>query len=312
VVIPHLNEPDDLRRCLTSLDAQKRGGIPFEIIVVDNGSWTQPVDVCSAFKDVRLESESIPGPGPARNRGAKLAQAKIISFIDADCVADAGWIRGIADFLDRNPEIDILAGDIGIARGNPDFPTAIEAYECIFSYRVGLYVKRDHYAATGNMSVRREVFRAVGPFGGIAIAEDKEWGQRAAVQGFRIAYVPEVRVFTPSCKTFAELTRRWDRIVAQEFQDVRRHRASIVRWLMRSSAVAASPLVEIATILRSNKVFGLLERCLAFACVTRVRLYRVRRMLALAFRDDTPRMVGKWNREQQADATRHNSWLPKP
>jgi glycosyltransferase involved in cell wall biosynthesis len=300
-----LNEPDDLRQCLSSLVAQASGDVPFEIIVVDNGSRILPVEVCSAFENVRLERELTPGPGPARSRGAELARGEIVSFIDADCVADAGWIRGIAEFFDRNPGIDILAGDIGIARSNPDVPTAIEAYESIFSYRVSLYVERDRYAATGNMSVRRDVFRAVGPFGGIAIAEDKEWGQRAAALGFRLAYAPDVRVVTPSCKSFAELTRRWDRIIAQELQHVGHHRLSIIRWLLRTLAVAMSPLVDIAKILRSDRLCGL-ERALAFVCLTRVRLYRARKMLALAFRDDTPHMVAKWNRESPAEA-RHNS-----
>lgn len=297
VVIPHLNEPDDLRRCLTSLEVQKADGIPFETIVIDNGSRTLPVEVCSEFKDVRLEKELTPGPGPARTRGANLARAEIISFIDADCVAKPGWIRGIVDFLERNPDIDIIAGDVRVACADPDSPTAIEAYESIFSYRVRLYVERDHYAATGNMSVRREVFRAVGPFGGIAIAEDKEWGQRATARGFRIAYGPQIGVSTPSCKTFAALTRRWDRIIAQEFEELRRQHGSTVRWLLRSLAVAGSPLIEIARTLRSDKISGLRERCLALACVTRVRLYRARKMLALLLRDDTLNTVATWNRE---------------
>ncbi|XJN85291.1 glycosyltransferase family 2 protein [Mesorhizobium terrae] len=42
IVIPHLNEPDSLQRCLAALNAQRNPNIPFEIIVVDNGSRIPP------------------------------------------------------------------------------------------------------------------------------------------------------------------------------------------------------------------------------------------------------------------------------
>jgi glycosyltransferase involved in cell wall biosynthesis len=296
VVIPHLNEPDDLRRCLRSLEAQK-GAVPFEVIVVDNGSRELPEAVCSEFPRVRLELERSPGPGPARNRGARSARAPVISFIDADCLADENWIGGINEYFDRHPKIDFIAGSILVAKADPRRATAIEAYESIFAYRVQLYVERDRFAATGNMSVRGSVFRAVGPFGGIAISEDREWGQRATSKGFKLAFAPDIEVSTPACRTFAELTRRWDRAVAHDFEELRLARGGTVRWLIRTCAVAVSPLPDIMTILRSDKVSGAAERLLALACLVRIRLYRARKMLTLAFRDESTFLVRRWNRE---------------
>jgi glycosyltransferase involved in cell wall biosynthesis len=100
IVIPHLNEPDNLRRCLLSLAAQQSEGIPFEIIVVDNGSIELPRAVCSEFAGVRLEHEPVPGPGPARNLGARCARAELLAFIDSDCVAQPGWLRAIVEAMD--------------------------------------------------------------------------------------------------------------------------------------------------------------------------------------------------------------------
>src|SRR5262249_49413936 len=156
------------------------------------------------FPQVRLEVETAPGPGPARNRGARCARAPIISFIDADCLADEEWISRIVQFFSQHPDVDFIGGNILVAKGNGRRTTAIEAYESVFSYRAKLYVERDRYAATGNMSVRSNVFRMVGPFGGIAISEDREWGQRAVARGLRLAFAPNIKVFTPACKTFAE------------------------------------------------------------------------------------------------------------
>lgn len=298
VVIPHLNEPDNLHRCLVSLDAQRGDGLSFEIIVVDNGSVEMPEDACAGFRNVRLERQPVPGPGPARNHGAALARSGLLAFIDADCIAMPGWARAIVDFMDRHPDTDLLGGDIGILMTDPQKPTAIESYESIYSYRARLYVEQHGYAATGNMAVRTAVFHAVGPFGGISTMEDTEWGQRATALGHRIAFLPDAKVLTPSCKSFPELARRWDRHVAHEFRKVGVARSARLRWLAGCAFIAASPLAEIFRISRSDRVSGIRNRVFALACVTRIRLYRARLMLDLVRYGHSASLVENWNREK--------------
>ncbi len=297
VVIPHLNEPENLRRCLLSLDVQRADGIPFEVIVVDNGSSKMPEEACAGFADVRLVREVVPGPGPARNLGASLARADLLAFIDADCVAQPAWVRSIVVAMRERPELDLLGGDIAILMADPDRPTAIEAYESVYSYRARRYVEKDGYAATGNMAVRASVFRSVGPFGGISTMEDTEWGQRATRLGHAIAFLPEAKVLTPSCKSFAELARRWDRHVAHEFRHVGGRLTARISWLCYCAVVAASPAFEAIRLLRTERISGLANRFRALACVTRVRLYRARLMLELAFHGNAKSLVEKWNRE---------------
>ncbi len=298
VVIPHLNEPHDLRRCLLSLVEQRQDGMDFEILVVDNGSAHLPTQACAGLPDVHLHRETTPGPGPARNFGAGMARADLIAFIDADCVACPGWVRSIVEHLERNPETGFLGGDIGILPADPAMLTGVEAYESIYSYRARDYVRKYGFAATGNMAVRASVFRAVGPFGGIATMEDTEWGQRATAMGFKIAYLPQAKVLTNSCKSFAELARRWDRHVAHEFRNVGGSSKAMARWLATAVAVAVSPLPGIVSIMRSSRISGLRARGLALACLTRIRLYRAGRMFGLALKDNSAAVVGTWNREK--------------
>ena len=299
VIIPHLNEPDDLRLCLLALDAQRADGIAFEIIVVDNGSKEMPDFAETLVPGVRLVRETIPGPGPARNLGAALARAPLLAFIDADCIAAPHWLAIIVECFDKHREIDFVGGDIRIRPADPERLTAIEAYEAIYSYRTQLYVEQYGFAATGNMAVRTEVFRSIGPFGGIGTMEDTEWGQRATTMGCQIAYLPGARVLTPSCRSFAELARRWDRHVAHEFGEAKGRPFWLARWLGKSMVMAASPLGETIRILGSDRVDTWRERALALACVTRIRLYRASRMLALAWHDNAASMVDMWNRENR-------------
>ena len=296
VVIPHLNEPDDLRACLAALTAQRADGFNFEIIVVDNGSREMPEFATALAPNVRLLRETTPGPGPARNLGVANARAPLIAFIDADCLAAPGWLTEIVRHFDDNPQTAFAGGDIRI-RPAEEHLTAIECYENVYSYRTRTYVERHGYAATGNMAVRADVFRAVGPFGGIGTMEDTEWGQRATAMGYAIAYLPNARVYTPSCRSFAELVRRWDRHIAHECQENRGKPLASLRWLARTAVMTASPAGEVVRVLRSDRARTWRERMLALGCVSRVRLYRAQRMLGLAWRDNAASMLDIWNRE---------------
>src|SRR5882672_13714 len=63
VGIPHLNQPEALEACLSSLDAQNLARDLFEVIVVDNGSVSPPEDVVANHPDTRLLRELQAGPG---------------------------------------------------------------------------------------------------------------------------------------------------------------------------------------------------------------------------------------------------------
>ncbi|CUH49074.1 glycosyltransferase [Ruegeria atlantica] len=282
IVIPHLNAPGALRECLTALAEQADDGIAFEVIVVDNGSTETPDEICAAFPFARLAHETTLGPGPARSRGATLSRAEILAFIDCDCIAQSGWIAGIVDYFNAHPDTDVIGGDVRILRIDPNATTAVEAYESVYGYRMQLYIMRDGYAATCNMGVRRGAFRKVGDFAGITIAEDVDWGRRATSLGMITRYVPQIVVETQARGSFSELTRKWDRHIGHDFAEVSGIGGRL-RWGTRALILAASPLGEVLRILHSDRVSGLRDRFLALFCLTRIRLYRCRRMLALLF-----------------------------
>ena len=295
MIIPHLNQHAALERLLRSLDSQSDCDADVEIIVVDNGSATPLPESISANSRITSLREPTPGPGPARNRGAAVANGGILAFIDADCIADARWIRAIFTHFQKPSGAAVIGGDVRIApRGSKLEP--IEAYESIFGYRFELYIRRDGYAGTGNLAVRREVFDAVGPFGGIQIAEDRDWGQRATRVGFPPAYVPEMIIYTEARESFSELARKWDRHIAHDFADVKGVKRRL-RWLLRSLALAASPIAEIPRVLNSSRIRGSRARLLAFGVLFRIRVHRSRRMLQLLFVGRAEEMALGWQKK---------------
>lgn len=295
VIIPHLNQESHLRASLEALHRQEGLAARREIIVVDNGSARLPVEVCAAWPDVRLVQERTPGPGPARNRGIREAHGDILAFIDADCRADPGWLAAIEAAFAK-PGTHIIGGDVRVGYESPSRPTFLEPYESIYSYRNNEHIA-EGFSGTGNLATLPSVAAAVGPFAGIETAEDRDWGLRAGTKGYVIRYVPEMIVYHPARKSFSELTRKWDRHIAHDYEIMRPRRLGALRWAARAIAVAGSPVFELRTLLLSPRVSGAWERVLAFLCLARIRLYRGRRMIEVLIRDDARAISGAWNRQ---------------
>jgi glycosyltransferase involved in cell wall biosynthesis len=281
VVIPHLNQPDGLEACLRALDAQSLDHSRFEVIVVDNGSVAPPADVVEQHPGTRLLVESRPGPGPARNTGAAAANGAILAFIDADCRAHPDWLRVVSESLNSSQSGTILGGDVQIWRNGNDRLSAIEAYESVFAYRFKLYIEQHGYSGTGNLAMFRTDFEAIGPFAGIEVAEDMEWGERACAAGFRFRYVPEMIVFHPARGTLRELCDKWDRQILHYRNMAEGKPAWRFRWATRALLVLGSPLRDAATVFSSDRIQGIMTRCKAIAVLCAIRTHRAVTMLSL-------------------------------
>lgn len=272
VIIPHYNQEDQLQVCLSRLHAQRDVQADVEIIVVDNASRRMPEAICAEWPGVTLLSEKTPGPGPARNLGAAAAKGDLLAFIDADCYPHRDWLHHIEKAF-ANPNTQIIGGDVQVGFADPTRPTFLELYEAIYSYRNKDYIKKG-FSGTGNLAMRPDVLRHVGPFAGIGIAEDRDWGLRSKALGYRIEYVAPMIVYHPARKKFSELSRKWDRLIAHDFEGKTPGPWGITKWIGRTIAVSGSPLIEVPTVLTSPRVAGLTQRATAFACLCAVRTYR--------------------------------------
>lgn len=302
VIVPHLDQLDGLAACLDSLQAQTLDRSSFEVIVVDNGSTSSPESVVAKYSGVRLLVEPEPGPGPARNRGAKNAAGEILCFIDADCRAHPEWLSAALEAIKLPPRNTILGGDVQIWRRNFEEWGAIEAYESVFGYRQKLHVEYYGFSGSGNLAVRAEDFHQVGPFGGISLAEDKEWGARARACGFVFRYTPQMIVFHPARLSLGLLCVQWDRLIQHTLTAARQRKSWRLFWVARTIAVLGSPLVDSIEILTSDRINGFLARLKGLGILIVIRTYRAWRMLTL-LRSSNRGIV--WNRSSPVSARKH-------
>jgi glycosyltransferase involved in cell wall biosynthesis len=292
VVIPHLNQAEDLEACLASLREQQLSSVLFEIIVVDNGSATPPVEVTARYPAVRLLREREPGPGPARNTGVRHAAGEIVAFIDADCRAHPDWLLNVVRALQSLPGNTIVGGEVRIWPRDDTTLTAVEAYESVFGFRNKLYIEHHGYSITANLCARRADLDRIAPFVGIQFAEDMEWGERARSAGFQFRFIPDAIVFHPARRSLRELCVKWDRQIQHYLNMAQGKPAWKLRWVLRSVAVLGSPVIDLATIVRSDRIQGITHRLKAIAILVAIRTHRARKMLSLLRQSNTV----IWNR----------------
>ena len=291
IIIPHLNQHDALLRCLASVCDQPNVS---EIIVVDNGSRSGLDGVRLIYPDVRILHEPTPGPGPARNLGATCAHGDVLAFIDADCRAEKDWIAEALWALARPEASGVIGGDVRIDVADPKRLTPLEAYESVFAYRQKMYIERDHYSGTGNLVVRRDVLQKVGPFGGIGMAEDADWGKRAAALGHSAIYAPAMIVYHPARKGYAEIDSKWRRHIAHDRGLLAQGVMRPLHWELRRWMLLVSWLPDSLKLATSRRLSGFGNRLRGVRALIHTRVFRFREMGAPAAREVTG--AEAWNR----------------
>ena len=198
VVVPARNEERFLGRCLNSLTQQDYDG-NYEIIVVDNASTDHTYDVASSF-GVKVVTEESIGTGWARQRGVMEARGGIVSFIDADTVAPAHWLRTQVHHLTCDSKIAGVTGPYAFFDVSDTWRIASHIMNFIFIILDNFFrvVTRKGSTIWGaNFAVKRQALLEVGGFNtSIRFwGDDFELSLRVRSKG-RVKLIPSLFVFT--------------------------------------------------------------------------------------------------------------------
>jgi GT2 family glycosyltransferase len=271
VIVPHLDDYDNLDACLRLLEAQSFPGDRTEIIVADNGSAWGFDAVCRLVGSRgRVIEVAERGAGPARNAAVRVSRGEALAFIDSDCRPDKRWLEeGLAQLR----HADIAGGHVDVLVEDPRRMTAAEAFESVFAFRNERYVKDLKFTVTASMFVWRSVFDAVGDFIN-SIPEDKDWCERAWRQGYRIRFAPKSIVGHPARRTMEELKRKWRRLTLESSEGARREGTAPALVLLRQCVALLAVLPHAFLPLGSRRLHGMRNRLMAIVGLAQIRAYR--------------------------------------
>jgi rhamnosyltransferase len=214
IIIPAKNEAKNIRACLDAIFSQDAGS-PFDVILIDSGSTDGTVDIVAAY-DVRLHQ--IPpeefGHGRTRNLGARMSQAPVLVFLNADAAhTGQSWLRGLISELEP-PEV---AGVYGrqIAREDA-YP--MERFFLDYWYGPRRRVQRledgrldvdNVFFSTVNCAMKRTLWEAF-PFDEtIVMTEDQVWSRQALEAGHTLIYAPDLAVVHSHNYTLKQAFKRF-------------------------------------------------------------------------------------------------------
>jgi len=182
VIIPNHNGSAFVDICLKALFSARHR--PFEVIVVDDGSTDNSVEIILKFPCRLLRIEKQGGASKARNAGAKNSLGNALFFIDVDCVVQDDTILHAIKAYDRNSDLVIGGSYTPIAFDDTFFST----FQSIFiNYSEFRTVEPDYIAAHA-MVMGRDIFEKNGGFPEdfAPIIEDVEFSHRMKRSGQRL------------------------------------------------------------------------------------------------------------------------------
>jgi GT2 family glycosyltransferase len=221
IVIVNFDSKDYLLNCVSSV---MHSAYPNkELIIVDNASHDDSVKKTFAvFPNVKVVHNRVNmGYAAGCNIGIASAKGDFIAIMNPDTIVESHWLERLVNAAYRyphgaffQPKILLMdderilnsAGNMihiagfGVCRGlgaldTNEFQT--ESPVC--------------YASGACTLVRREALRAIGPMEELffAYGEDKDWGWRASMLGWKSMYIPSSRILHKWSSTLGQTPRKF-------------------------------------------------------------------------------------------------------
>ena len=192
VIIPNRNSAATLAKCLAAARASQHGN--FEIIVVDDASEDNSIEVIErhACRLVRLAQHG--GAAKARNAGASHSRGRILFFTDADCLLQPDTLALAARTLALEGANAIVGGTYTPAPHDRHF---FSRFQSVFiHYFETRHAPAADYVATHALAVDAAVFRSNRGFAEHVrpILEDVEFSHRLRRAGCRLVMNPAIQV----------------------------------------------------------------------------------------------------------------------
>jgi glycosyltransferase involved in cell wall biosynthesis len=192
VIIPNRNNATSIGKCLAAAQASHHGN--FEIIVVDDSSEDNSIEIIERYpcRLVRLRQHG--GAAQARNAGANHSRGRILFFTDADCLLQPDTLALATRTLAHEGANAIIGGTYTPAPHDRRF---FSRFQSVFiNYFETRRAPAADYIATHALAMDASVFRGNRGFAEHVrpILEDVEFSHRLRRAGCRLVMNPAIQV----------------------------------------------------------------------------------------------------------------------
>ncbi len=118
-IVPNYNYGCFLKECLDSIFSQNLS-IPFEVIVIEDGSSDDSIGVLNQYRDPRLKviiHEQNEGYISTFNEGFALSCGKYVCRIDPDDRYHSSFLSEALPILEKNPKIGMVHANVSLING---------------------------------------------------------------------------------------------------------------------------------------------------------------------------------------------------
>lgn len=193
VIVPAFNAGKTIALCLEALNHQTIS--PLEIIVVDDNSSDDTVEIARTL-NVRIITQTVRrGAASARNRGAEIAAAETLVFVDADVQVPPDALAQITGWFNKMPD---LACVCGIYAKEPllkkNFIASYRSLQSYFWKKSGCGLTTRFTVSCG--AIKKAVFEEIGGFNEAytnADIEDYEMGHKITTRGYAILQTESIQ-----------------------------------------------------------------------------------------------------------------------
>lgn len=223
VVIPVYNDTLGIHKAFKALVNQTYPRDAYEIIVADNGSTDETLQVVRQFQEQHSDTmhlvveNLIQSSYAARNKGIHVARGEILAFTDADCVPIPEWLEeGVKAIVEETAAF--AAGQIKMTFQGKE-PNIWEHLDAARKLNQRAYVEDAGFGATANLFVRRDLFDKYGLFrDDLQSGGDYEFGRRLTKSGEKLVYAERAIVHHPARRTFESILEKSRRVAKGQKQ----------------------------------------------------------------------------------------------
>ncbi|MCK4546800.1 MAG: glycosyltransferase [Candidatus Eisenbacteria sp.] len=212
IVIPVCNNLALTESCWASI--RKNTRIPYEILVIDNGS-EEPVSYAARQNNYRcIRNEKNLGFAAAVNQGIQNTHGDYVVLLNNDCIVTPGWLERLLDHFEADARVGVVAPLTNYANNEQMIQVGYKDEEALYSFSEERYLtwrgrRRELPKVVGMcMAIPRRVIEETGLFDtrfGIGNFEDDDYCLRLRLAGYKVVCAQDVFIHHEGGATFRSM-----------------------------------------------------------------------------------------------------------